>query len=165
MLLLSICGVAQQYTTNTSLTTSKLAENVYLIQGEGGNVTALIGEDAILLIDSMFPETAAGLDAALKSLSPKPVRYVINTHWHADHTGANEYFGGRGATIVSSEPTRAWLASRGNDYRPNAKAIPTPTAGLPVVAFGEDSTSISAANACSCVASERGTRTEMRERS
>jgi len=135
MLLLSMCGVAQQYTTNTNATTVKLADNVYLIHGGGGNVTALIGDDAILLIDSMFPETAAGLDAALKSLSPKPVRYVINTHWHADHSGGNEYFGGRGATIVSSEPTRAWLASRGNDYRPNAKGVPMATAGLPVVAF------------------------------
>lgn len=94
--------------------TQKLDENVYVLQfmgpggaagNAGGNVGAFIGADAIAIVDAGYLQGAAKLEAALKAISDKPIAYVLNTHWHGDHTDADQYFG-RTATIIAHETAR-----------------------------------------------------------
>src|SRR3954469_23881690 len=80
--------------------TTRLTQNLYLLEGEGGNIGVSAGEDGVFIIDDQFAPLTERILAAIKKISEKPVRFVINTHWHFDHTGGNENFGKAGAVIV-----------------------------------------------------------------
>ncbi|HVH25559.1 MAG TPA: MBL fold metallo-hydrolase, partial [Vicinamibacterales bacterium] len=117
--------------------THKLDESVYMLQflgpagaagNVGGNVGAFIGADGIVIVDSGFAPGAPKLEAALKAISDKPVRYVLNTHWHGDHSGGDAYFGGR-AVIVAHENARRKMLKGG------ALFPPSPAAALPAMTF------------------------------
>lgn len=84
---------------------SKVRQGVYLLRGAGGNITALVGDEGILIVDSGERWMADKIGAALKTLSDKPVRYVITTHSHGDHRGGNGYFRQRGAEIIAHANT------------------------------------------------------------
>ena len=75
----------------------KVSGNVYMLQGAGGNIGASVGEDGIVIVDDEFAPLADKIRAALKGITDKPVRFVINTHWHFDHTGGNARAEGRPA--------------------------------------------------------------------
>jgi glyoxylase-like metal-dependent hydrolase (beta-lactamase superfamily II) len=83
----------------------KLDEHVYLVQGFGGNIAAYTGDDGVVLIDTEQVQLGPKIEAALKTVSDQPVKYVLNTHWHGDHTGGNAYFG-RSATIIAQDDVR-----------------------------------------------------------
>ena len=94
---------------------SKVAGNVYVLTSSGGNIGATggnigvsVGEDGVVMIDDQFAPLAPKIRAALKQLSPKPVRFLINTHWHEDHTGGNAEFA-ETATIVAHANVRKRL--------------------------------------------------------
>src|SRR5580765_2106786 len=70
----------------------KVAGNVYMLEGEGGNIGVSVGEDGIVIMDDQFAPLADKIKAALKGITDKPVRFVINTHFHGDHTGGNAIF-------------------------------------------------------------------------
>src|SRR5438309_4134944 len=70
----------------------KVAGTVYMLEGAGGNIAASVGDDGIVIVDDQFAPLAQKIQAALKGITDKPVRFVINTHWHFDHTGGNAYF-------------------------------------------------------------------------
>ena len=89
--------------------TQKLDENVYLLQfmgpdgpagNVGGNVGALVSDDGVAIVDCGYAPAAPKLEAALKAISNKPIKYLLNTHWHGDHTEANSYFG-KSAIIIA----------------------------------------------------------------
>lgn len=85
----------------------KLADNVYVLQSSGvqagmGNIGVFAGDDGIVLVDSQLVDLGPKIDAALKTISEKPVKYVLNTHWHGDHTGGNAYWG-RTAVLIAQE--------------------------------------------------------------
>ena len=88
----------------------KLDEHVYLVQGFGGNIAAYIGNDGIVLIDTEQVQLGPKIEAALRTVSDKPVRYVLNTHWHGDHTGGNAYFG-KSAVIIAQDDVRKTMLS------------------------------------------------------
>src|ERR1700740_3267918 len=69
---------------------TKVAGNVYLLVGEGGNIAVSIGEDGIVIVDDQYAPLAGKIQSALKGISDKPIRFVINTHYHVDHTDGNE---------------------------------------------------------------------------
>src|SRR3954447_3496369 len=75
--------------TNTQIKTTKIAGSVYLLEGSGGNIAASVGEDGIVLVDDQYAPLAERIRAALKGLADKPVQFVINTHYHDDHTNGN----------------------------------------------------------------------------
>jgi cyclase len=85
--------------------TLQVQGNVYLVSGAGGNVTVQIGKEGVLLVDTGLPNMSDKVVAAIRKLSDGPIRYIINTHVHADHTGGNEKIGSSGATIVGGNVT------------------------------------------------------------
>jgi glyoxylase-like metal-dependent hydrolase (beta-lactamase superfamily II) len=115
----------------------KVAGSVYMLVGAGGNIGVSIGDDGIVVIDDQYAPLAPKIEAALRLITPKPVRFVINTHYHGDHTGGNEHFG-KTAPIVAHENVRKRLVS-GVSVR--GTSIPAAAAGaLPVLTFAESVT-------------------------
>jgi cyclase len=118
----------------------KLAEGVYMVTGAGGNIGASVGEDGIALIDDQFAPLTPKIQEALAKLSNKPIRFVINTHWHGDHTGGNENFGKAGAVIVAHENVRKRMSEKQFSQFFNRESPPSPKEALPVVTFTQDVT-------------------------
>ena len=112
----------------------KVAGSVYMLTGAGGNIGVSAGEDGIVVIDDQYAPLAPRIEAAMKAILDKPVRFIINTHYHGDHTGGNEYFGQK-TTIVAHENVRKRLATgvtRGGQTIP-----PSPKGALPIVTFND----------------------------
>jgi cyclase len=109
----------------------KVAGNVYMLTGEGGNIGVSAGPDGILIVDDQFAPLVPKIEAALKGISDQPVRFVLNTHWHGDHTGGNAELG-RHSTIIAHDNVRKRLAAGVSGERVVA---PAPKAALPVITF------------------------------
>jgi cyclase len=122
----------------------KVSGNVYMLQGAGGNIGVLVGDDGIVIVDDQFAPLAAKIRAALKDISDKPIKFVINTHWHGDHTGGNAAFSSDGP-VVAQENVRKRLIEGHPKFEVAGKTIdaapPAPKEALPVVTF-EDNVSI-----------------------
>jgi glyoxylase-like metal-dependent hydrolase (beta-lactamase superfamily II) len=78
---------------DVQVTVTKLAGNVYAVDGQGGRISALVGTDGVFLVDAQFPQVTEKIVAALKTVSDGRVKMIVNTHVHGDHTGGNENFG------------------------------------------------------------------------
>ena len=129
--------LAQRDFSKVEIKAEKVAGSVYMLTGAGGNIGASIGDDGIVVIDDQYAPLAPKIEAALKLITPKSVRFILNTHYHGDHTGGNEYFG-KTAPIVAHENVRRRLAS-GVTVR--GSAVPAAPAGaLPVLTFNESVT-------------------------
>jgi len=124
---------------------TKVSGNVYMLQGEGGNIAASVGEDGIVIVDDQFAPLADKIQAALKNLgvTDKPVRFVINTHYHGDHTGGNAPFANSGSTLIAQDNVRKRLetgGAAGNGGSVKMDVPPAPKAALPVITFEHDVT-------------------------
>lgn len=117
--------------------TVPVAGSVSMLQGSGGNIGVLVGPDGVLLVDDEFAPLVPKIRAAVQQLSPKPIRFVVNTHWHGDHTGGNEPLGTEGAVIVAQDNVRKRLSTE--QFRNFTKTVkpPSPAVALPVVTFAE----------------------------
>lgn len=124
--------------SSVQIKTTRLAPNFYVLDGAGGATGALVGSDGVLLVDSQFAPLTPKLVAAINQISGNaPIRFLINTHQHGDHTGGNENFGKMGVVILSTNDLRSrlakpvTLATPGNPIRPAypAAALPTMTYG------------------------------------
>jgi cyclase len=116
----------------------KLSGNVYMLQGTGanvgmGNIGAFVGDDGIVLVDAELAELGPKIEAALKMISDKPVKYVLNTHWHGDHTGGNAYFG-KTAIIIGQDNVRKKM-----ETIPDRRIANLPVS-LPAITFSEQLT-------------------------
>jgi cyclase len=134
---------SQQDFSKVEMKVTRVAGNVYLLQGAGGNIAASVGEDGIVLVDDEFAPLAAKIGAALKGLgiTDKPVRFVINTHFHFDHTGGNLPFASEGSTVIAHDNVRARMATGGhfgNGGTIGMDAKPAEKGALPVVTFDHD---------------------------
>ncbi len=137
------CQAQEQDFSKVEIKATLVAGNIYLLQGSGGNIAALVGEDGIVLVDDEFAPLAPKIAAALKSLgiTDKPVRYVINTHYHFDHTGGNAPFAGEGSTVIAHDNVRSRMASGGtggNGGSIKMTVKPAEQAALPVITFDHD---------------------------
>lgn len=110
----------------------KLAGAVYMLEGQGGNIGVSSGEDGLVMVDSQFLPLASKIEAAMKSVSDKPLRFVLNTHWHFDHVGGNRHFGPK-APILAHENVRARMM-KGATIRGN-KVEPAEPVALPIITF------------------------------
>src|SRR5207342_1114915 len=84
----------------TEITTTDLGHRTWMLQGQGGNITVIAGDDGVIMVDTEFAPLHDKIKAAVSKLSDKPIRYVVDTHLHGDHTGGNQAFWMDGATIV-----------------------------------------------------------------
>jgi glyoxylase-like metal-dependent hydrolase (beta-lactamase superfamily II) len=110
--LLSFLNNAQGKFEKVTIETIPLTENTYMLVGAGGNIGVSVGKDGILIIDNQFAPLSEKIIRALKKLSDKPIKYVVNTHHHGDHTGGNENFGNLGATIMAHENVKTRLEGK-----------------------------------------------------
>lgn len=134
MILCAAVASAQPDPAKVEIKVQKVAGNVYMLMGAGGNIGVSVGEDGILIVDDQYAPLAPKIKEALRGISDKPVRFVLNTHYHADHTGGNEAFG-ETAPIIAHTNVRKRLAE-GVD-RPGWKMPPAPKAALPVITFDD----------------------------
>ncbi|HUP97731.1 MAG TPA: MBL fold metallo-hydrolase [Usitatibacter sp.] len=127
-------AVAQDF-SRSEVKAQKLTERIYMLTGAGGNLGLSVGEDAVFLIDDQYAPMTDKIRAAVAAITPKPVKFVLNTHWHGDHTGGNEAFGKAGAIVVAHENVRKRMASKQlNEFFKNETPA-SPAAALPVVTF------------------------------
>jgi cyclase len=120
----------------TDIQTVRLQDGLYLFKGNGGNVVLSAGAEGALLVDDEYAVGTPKLVAAIAAVTAQPVRYVINTHFHDDHTGGNEYFGRAGATIIAQENARRRMATDQvmSLYGPQPAYAPI---GQPKIAFDQ----------------------------
>ena len=130
---------AQQDFSKVEIKAQKVSGNIYLLTGAGGNIGVSVGDDGIVIVDDQFAPLAEKIRAALKGITDKPVRFVINTHWHGDHTGGNPQFG-ETSTIIAQTNVRKRLAEGMDAPPPMGKIPPMVKAGLPVITFDHDVT-------------------------
>ena len=113
----------------------RLTDTVYMLEGYGGNLGVSVGADAVFVIDDQYAPMTEKLAAAIAKLSPKPVKFILNTHWHGDHTGGNENFGKAGSLIVAHENVRKRMGVEQFIEHFNMRTPPSPAVALPVVTF------------------------------
>ena len=139
-LTLALCvhTVFAQDLSDVEMKATHVAGNVYMLEGRGGNIGVSVGEDGILIVDDQFEPLADKIRASLKELGKGKLKFVLNTHWHADHTGGNVAFGPE-APIIAHTNVRNRLSTRQEVL--NRVSEPSPKQALPVITF-DDSLSI-----------------------
>lgn len=108
---------------------SQVADGIYVIRGRGGNIGVSVGDDGVFMIDDQFAPVTQELRALIAGVTDKPIRFLLNTHFHGDHTGGNENLGSSGVTIFAHDNVRARLLAKG-----------APAVALPVVTFSDTTT-------------------------
>jgi glyoxylase-like metal-dependent hydrolase (beta-lactamase superfamily II) len=125
---------AQTDFSKVQMKATKVAGNVYMLEGAGGNIGVSVGDDGLLIVDDQFAPLADKIRAALKGIADKKLKFILNTHWHGDHTGGNIAFGPE-ATIIAHDNVRKRLATEqkilGNT------TPPSPKEALPVITFDQ----------------------------
>src|SRR5665213_2988989 len=117
--------------SKVTVKTTDLGHRTYMLEGQGGNVTVAVGDDGIIMVDGQFAPMHDKLKAAIAAVSPQPVKFLINTHFHGDHTGGNEAFAKDGATVVAHVNVRERLAAGTTNGLTGAKTPPRPAGALP----------------------------------
>ena len=121
---------AQQDFSKVEVKATHVAGNIYMLTGSGGNIGVSVGPDGILIVDDQFAPLAAKIETALKALNPGKLKFVLNTHYHGDHTGGNLHFGQQ-AHIIAHTNVRKHLGGKPGDSKPE----------LPIITF-DDSLSV-----------------------
>jgi glyoxylase-like metal-dependent hydrolase (beta-lactamase superfamily II) len=131
---------APQDFANVQIQTEKVADNVFMLVGAGGNIGVSVGKDCVFMIDTSYAPLADKIKAAIATVSSKPIQYVVNTHWHQDHVGGNEYFVKAGATVVAHENVRKRVSTEQFVKLLNKTVPPLPESALPVITFSRNLT-------------------------
>ena len=132
-----LANAQQRDWSKVEVQSTPLRLGTHLLTGLGGNIVASVGDDGTFIIDDQYAPLNPRIVAALQALDPKPVRYVINTHWHGDHTGGNEAFGDAGAVILAHDNVRQRMSTQQFNAAMEPRGAPSPEAALPVVTFTE----------------------------
>lgn len=131
----SINGQQQDF-SQVQIKATKVAGNVYMLEGSGGNIGVSVGADGILIVDDQFAPLADKIRAALKGLNQGKLRFILNTHWHGDHTGGNIAFGPE-APIIAHDNVRKRLATEQRSQVFNRTTPASPKEALPVITFDQ----------------------------
>ncbi len=137
-LLTTMPAAAQRDFSSVEIETIRVADGVYMLVGSGGNIGLSIGEDGPFVVDDQFAPLTEKINAAITALTDQPVRFVVNTHWHPDHTGGNENYGTAGATIVAHEKVRERLTTEHYIAAFDMRSPAAPAAALPVITFNDE---------------------------
>ena len=130
LLAISYISCAQGRFDTVEIKVIPVSADIYMLQGAGGNIGISVGDEGVFMIDDQFAPLSEKITAAIKTISDKPVKFLVNTHFHGDHSGGNANFEAAGAMIVAHDNVRKRLAE-------NEK---TANAGLPVITFSDDAT-------------------------
>ena len=128
---------AQQDFSKVEIKVTKVAGSVYMLIGSGGNIGVSVGDDGIVIVDDQFAPLAPKIKEALHGITAKPIKFILNTHYHGDHTGGNEVFG-KDAPIIAHENVRKRLASGSKAL--GRETPPAPKDALPVITFNDRAT-------------------------
>lgn len=140
LLLLATSTSAQEDYSKIEIKTSELAPGIYMLEGAGGNLGLSVGDDGAFLIDDQYAPMSAKIQAAVAKVSQKPIRFVVSTHWHFDHTGGNEAMGQAGAVLVAHDNVRTRMKAGQLIKFFNFEVPPAPHIALPVVTFADSVT-------------------------
>jgi cyclase len=132
--------LAQQNFDTVTVKASALRGGVYVITGSGGNIGLSVGDDAAFLVDDQYAPLTPKLIAAVAAVTSKPIRFVVNTHWHFDHTGGNENMGKAGALLVAHDNVRRRMSTEQFMEFFNRREPPSAPGALPVVTFNDSVT-------------------------
>jgi len=117
--------------SKVEIKTTDLGNNVYMLEGQGGNITVAVANNGIIMVDGQFAPLHDKIKAAVATISSLPIKYLINTHYHGDHTGGNEPFAKDGVTVVAQENVKKRLAAGTTNGLTGAKTPPAPAGALP----------------------------------
>jgi cyclase len=120
--------------SKVEIKTTKISNNFYTLDGQGGTIGVLVGPEGIFMVDSQFAPLSQKIAAAIHQISDKPIRFMVNTHVHGDHTGGNENFAKMGVTIFARDELR-WRLAHPAPGANGAPSAPAPEAALPVVTY------------------------------
>lgn len=142
-------AAAQQQTTppvvardfsKVEVKTTDLGRGTYMLEGEGGNITVAVAEDGVIMVDSQFAPMHDKIKAAIAALTSQPIRFLVNTHHHGDHSGGNEGFGKDGVTIVAHVNARNRLAAGTTHNLSGITTPPYPAIALPTKTYTDTTT-------------------------
>lgn len=131
-------GFAQRSFDDVEIKTEQLTDNIYVLFGAGGNIGLAIGEDAAYLIDDQYAPLSEKITASVRQITDKPLKFLVNTHWHGDHTGGNANFGKAGTILVAHENVRKRLGSPSERNGQVREA--SPEIALPEITFSDELT-------------------------
>ena len=141
LLIMSLTGtntaIAGDNYKDVEIETIQAGDGVYMLTGKGGNLGISVGADGVFLIDDQFAPLTERIQAAIAKLSDRPIRFVLNTHWHPDHSGGNENLGKAGVTLVAHENVRKRLSVDNVIEMFQMQAPAMPATGLPVITFND----------------------------
>lgn len=137
-LLLFILPMQAQDFAGVEIETVSINDNFHVLYGAGGNIGVFVGSDDLIMIDSQFAPLSARITEAVERISSNPIKFVINTHWHGDHTGGNGSFSANGAVIVAHEYVKRRMSMEVFLPLYNSRTLASPTGALPTVTFMHD---------------------------
>ena len=132
-------SVQAQDFSKVEIKVTKVAGNVYMLEGSGGNIGVSVGDDGILIVDDQFAPLADKIRAALKGIADKKLRFILNTHWHGDHTGGNVAFGPE-APVIAHDNVRKRMAVEQKSEFFKRTTPASPKEALPVITFDQNLT-------------------------
>jgi glyoxylase-like metal-dependent hydrolase (beta-lactamase superfamily II) len=138
--LVALPAWAQQDFSKVEIQAQPLGGTVYMLTGAGGNIGLSVGDEAVFMVDDQFAPLTPKIKEAIAKLSPKPVKFLLNTHWHFDHTGGNENFGQAGTIIVAHDNVRKRMSVESFNEFLGMKFKAEPRQALPAVTFAAELT-------------------------
>ncbi len=133
-------ALAKQDFSKTQIEVTPVRKNIYMLHGAGGNIGILSGQDGVFMIDDQYAPLSQKITTAIQTINKKPIRFLLNTHWHGDHTGGNEHFGKSGVTIVAHDNVRKLMSAPQEIRLFKMKSKAASKEALPVVTFNDTTT-------------------------
>lgn len=137
LILSATSGYAQDF-SQVQIKAIKVKPGIHMLLGQGGNIGVFSGEDGVFMIDDQYAPLTEKIKTAIASITPDPIRFLINTHWHMDHTGGNENMGNAGTIIIAHENVRKLLSSDQVLSAMNRTIPALSKKGLPIITFTRD---------------------------
>lgn len=135
--LLTFSSFGQGRFDNVKISTTQIKENLYVLQGAGGNIAVLTGEEGVFMIDSQFAPLGEKIKTAIGEITDTPIKYLVNTHWHGDHTGGNEVITQDGGTIIAHDNVKKNLSEDRNIAAFNRQIKAKPETYWPDITYNE----------------------------